>query len=150
MNSLGIWNVIALAITWYFFPLSVISGRCCSAHMGLSSCLDPSLIQFMIMFKLAHLQPPMQTFLRLCSPYTGELLRNKATHFTTKFRSLQMEVFHVCYFSGQSLKSTLGGQWKVTCMYLFLQHAPDKHSNMPSDGTVHELTRNVSWRDFKI
>ena len=61
-----------------------------------------------------------------------------------------MEVFHVCYFSGQSLKSTLGGQWKVTCMYLFLQHAPDKHSNMPSDGTVHELTRNVSWRDFKI
>ena len=66
-----------------FFPLSVISGRCRSAHMGLSSCLDPSLIQFMIMFKLAHLQPPMQTFLRLCSPYTGELLPNKATHFTT-------------------------------------------------------------------
>ncbi len=25
----------------------------------------------------------------------------------------------------------------------FFQHGPDKHSNMPSDGTVHELTRNV-------
>ena len=46
------------------------------AHLGLSfQCIDPLFIQFMIIFKLAHLQPPMQTFLRLCSPYTGELLR---------------------------------------------------------------------------
>ena len=26
----------------------------------------------------------------------------------------------------------------------FWQHGPDKHLNMPRDGTVHELTRNVS------
>lgn len=26
----------------------------------------------------------------------------------------------------------------------FRQHGPDKHLNMPKDGTVHELTRNVS------
>lgn len=61
-----------------------------------------------------------------------------------------MEVFHVFNFCGHPLKSTLGGQLKVTRMYLFLQHAPDKHSNMPSDGTVHELTRNVSERDLKF
>lgn len=70
-------------LIYFFLSLSVISGRCRSAHMGSSFCLDPSLIQFMIIFKLAHLQPPMQTFLRLCSPYTGEFLRNKATLFTT-------------------------------------------------------------------
>ena len=41
-------------IYFFFLSLSVISGRCRSAHMGSSICLDPSLIQFMIMFKLAH------------------------------------------------------------------------------------------------
>ena len=29
-------------------------------------------------------------------------------------------------------------------LYCSFQHGSDKHSNMPSDGTVHELTRNVS------
>ncbi len=32
---------------------------------------------------------------------------------------------------------------------IFLQSDPDKQSNMPTDGTVHELTSNVSTVTFK-
>ena len=33
-------------------------------------CIDPLFIQFMMIFKLAHLQPPMERILRLCSVHS--------------------------------------------------------------------------------
>ena len=47
------------------------------------------------------------------------------------------------------------GSWRIAYLphhgyLLFLQHGPDKHSNMPSDGTVHELTRNVRYIYCKV
>ena len=103
---------------------------------------------------------PGSTFLHLNTP-KDSLLRSRffLCHATLPQRSERCVTSHETAAKETSPKidcffflvgDVLLGSWRIAYLphhgyLLFLQHGPDKHSNMPSDGTVHELTRNVRY-----
>ncbi|XP_068690632.1 exocyst complex component 7-like [Montipora foliosa] len=69
---------------------------------------------------------------------------------STIFDKLIQAAMDIFISEGEETFHMTQGQFPTLIHSMEATHGPDNHSNMPSDGTVHELTRNIEFQLCKL